>query len=140
MPYKLQKFKYDGGKMNTVYIVYDPKERYSGVYYIAAKTKEEAIDLFVEKDLYNSSCWGYKPEAKIAKERSEEGEPNEYGVRVAPVTTTYEGKLTVKQLNKLDLLWFDCGNCGWDYFIFDSLEREYTCTKCGFREEIPYVE
>lgn len=92
--------------MNTVYIVYDPKERYSGVYYIAAKTKEEAIDLFVEKDLYNSSFWGYKPEAKIAKERSEEGEPNEYGVRVAPVTTTYEGKLTVKQLNKLDLLWF----------------------------------
>lgn len=54
------------------------------------------------------------------------------------IETDYEGELNIFQINELGLTWWCCNKCDNDTFeLLD--EYTYKCKKCGYEDEIPYI-
>lgn len=116
--------------MNKVYFFIADADH--GGVYIAAKNFKEAKLIAINHELITEYCDDPYIDVRghICRNRGNN----------KPVTTDFEGELTMKEIFQLRLAWWECPECGSnDFEVIDKCEECYRCKDCRYEEAIPYV-
>jgi len=126
---------------NKVYF-FTAKDGNGGGYFVAEENFKEAKNKALLTDVC-AMCDNPFVDIRghLVKEHYFDGKFHEKGRKII---TKYEGILNVKELCELDLLWWDCPECGGHNFLFKDKKgdnyNKYLCNDCGFRSEVPYID
>jgi hypothetical protein len=115
--------------VNKVYFFREKSGEFGGVY-VAAETWKKARNIAITEELISEYADNVITdiEGHLCRNNNKK-----------PIITEIEGILNVQQICDLGLAWWDCEECGDDDFEILNYESEFKCRKCGFIDDIPYV-